>query len=226
MLTSVSISLPLKDMGKGARSVLMCPRPDTGQMVFYKDLEANQFVIPGSNYHMRMDAPKRLAHIFDNGEYEIVPVRDVAHDPLKFRDVNERYNDRLKRDRNGTQLQDAVLVGEGTLEGQAIAAAAQDFNFIGGSLGMAAGEAVVMGMMRAVEKGTPFILFAASGGARMQEGILSLMHSACRCCARRARRTWWCSPIRPAAASPHPTPCWATSTSPSRAPSSASLALG
>jgi acetyl-CoA carboxylase carboxyl transferase subunit beta len=149
--------------------------PDTGQMVFYKDLEANQFVIPGSNYHMRMDAPKRLAHLFDNGEYEIVPVRDVAHDPLKFRDGNERYSDRLKRDRNGTQLQDAVLVGEGTLEGQAIAAAAQDFNFIGGSLGMAAGEAVVMGMMRAVEKGTPFILFAASGGARMQEGILSLM---------------------------------------------------
>ena len=69
--------------------------PDTGQMVFYKDLEANQFVIPGSDYHMRMDAPKRLAHLFDNGEYEIVPVRDVAHDPLKFRD-GKRYTDRLK----------------------------------------------------------------------------------------------------------------------------------
>jgi acetyl-CoA carboxylase carboxyl transferase subunit beta len=148
--------------------------PETGQMVFYKDLEANQFVIPGSNHHMRLDAPKRLGHIFDNGEYEIVAVRDVAHDPLKFRD-GKRYSDRLKAIRGETQLQDAVLVGEGTLEGQDIVAAAQDFRFMAGSLGMAAGEAVIAGMLRAVEKRTPFILFAASGGARMQEGILSLM---------------------------------------------------
>jgi len=148
--------------------------PDTGQMVFYKDLEANQFVIPGSNYHMRMDAPKRLAHVFDHGEYEIVPVRDVPHDPLKFRD-GKRYSDRLKAIRSDTQLQDAVLVGEGTLEGQDIVAAAQDFRFMAGSLGMAAGEAVIAGMLHAVDKRAPFILFAASGGARMQEGILSLM---------------------------------------------------
>jgi acetyl-CoA carboxylase carboxyl transferase subunit beta len=148
--------------------------PETGQMVFYKDLEANQFVIPGSNYHMRMDAPKRLGHVFDNGEYEIVPVRDVAHDPLKFRD-GKRYSDRLKAIRGETQLQDAVVVAEGTLEGQEIVAAAQDFRFMAGSLGMAAGEAVIAGMLRAVDKRTPFILFAASGGARMQEGILSLM---------------------------------------------------
>src|SRR5436190_1604344 len=148
--------------------------PDTGQMVFYKDLEANQFVIPGSNYHMRMDAPKRLAHLFDNGECEIVSVRDVPNDPLKFRD-GKRYSDRLKSIRSETQLQDAVLVGEGRLEGQEVVAAAQDFRFMAGSLGMAAGEAVIAGMLRAVEKHTPFILFAASGGARMQEGILSLM---------------------------------------------------
>ena len=148
--------------------------PDTGQMVFYKDLEANQFVIPGSNYHMRMEAPKRLAHLFDNGECEIVSVRDVPHDPLKFRD-GKRYSDRLKSIRSETQLQDAVLVGEGRLEGQEVVAAAQDFRFMAGSLGMAAGEAVIAGMLRAVEKHTPFILFAASGGARMQEGILSLM---------------------------------------------------
>jgi acetyl-CoA carboxylase carboxyl transferase subunit beta len=148
--------------------------PDTGQMVFYKDLEANQFVIPGSNYHMRMEAPKRLAHLFDNGECEIVSVRDVPHDPLKFRD-GKRYSDRLKSIRSETQLQDAVLVGEGRLEGQDVVAAAQDFRFMAGSLGMAAGEAVIAGMLHAVEKRTPFILFAASGGARMQEGILSLM---------------------------------------------------
>ena len=148
--------------------------PDTGQMVFYKDLEANQFVIPGSNHHMRMDAHKRLQHVFDGGEFEIVPVRDVAQDPLKFRD-GKRYSDRLKASKSDTDLQDAVLVGEGTLEGQEVVAAAQDFRFMGGSLGMAAGEAVICGMLRAVERSTPFILFAASGGARMQEGILSLM---------------------------------------------------
>ena len=148
--------------------------PETGQMVFYKDLEANQFVIPGSNYHMRMEAQKRLTHLFDDGEYERVPVREVPQDPLKFRD-GKRYSDRLKAMKAETELDDAVLVGEGRLEGREVVAAAQDFRFMAGSLGMAAGEAVVTGMMRAVEKRTPFILFAASGGARMQEGILSLM---------------------------------------------------
>ena len=148
--------------------------PDTGQMVFYKDLEANQFVIPGSNYHMRMDARQRLAHMFDDGQYEKVPVREVAQDPLKFRD-GKRYSDRLKAAKSETELEDAVLVGEGRLDGQDVVAAAQEFRFMAGSLGMAAGEAVIAGMLRAVEKRTPFILFAASGGARMQEGILSLM---------------------------------------------------
>jgi acetyl-CoA carboxylase carboxyl transferase subunit beta len=148
--------------------------PDSGQMVFYKDLEANQFVIPGSNYHMRIDARQRLHLLFDGGEYDVVAVREVAQDPLKFRD-GKRYSDRLKGAKSETELEDAVLVGEGQLEGQDVVAAAQDFRFMAGSLGMAAGEAVVTGMQRAVERHTPFILFAASGGARMQEGILSLM---------------------------------------------------
>ena len=148
--------------------------PDSGQMVFYKDLEANQFVIPGSNYHMRMTAQQRLQPLFDNGEYDKVPVQEVAQDPLKFRD-GRKYTDRLKTAKAETDLDDAVLVAEGPLEGQEVVAAAQDFRFMAGSLGMAAGEAVVTGMLRAVEKGVPFILFAASGGARMQEGILSLM---------------------------------------------------
>jgi acetyl-CoA carboxylase carboxyl transferase subunit beta len=143
-------------------------------MVFYKDLEANQFVIPGSNYHMRMEAQKRLQLLFDNGEYARVPVREVPQDPLKFRD-GKRYTDRLKASKSETGLDDAVLVGEGQLEGLDVVAAAQDFRFMAGSLGMAAGEAVITGMLRAVEKGAPFILFAASGGARMQEGIMSLM---------------------------------------------------
>jgi acetyl-CoA carboxylase carboxyl transferase subunit beta len=103
-----------------------------------------------------------------------VLVPTVAQDPLKFRD-GRRYTDRLKDARIKTGLDDALLVGEGFLDGQPLTAAAQDFEFMAGSLGMAAGEAVIAGMLRAVEKRTPFILFAASGGARMQEGILSLM---------------------------------------------------
>ena len=148
--------------------------PETGQMVFYKDLEANQFVIPGSDYHMRMAADVRLASLFDEGKYEKVPLPAVPADPLKFRD-GRRYTDRIKDAKAQTELDDAVLVGEGQLDGHKVVAAAQDFRFMGGSLGMAAGEAVIAGMLRAVELKSPFILFAASGGARMQEGILSLM---------------------------------------------------
>ncbi len=148
--------------------------PETGQMVFYKDLEANQFVVPGSNYHMKMGAKARLTHLFDGGIYEKVLVPDVPLDPLKFRD-SRRYTDRLKDAKAKTEFDDALLIGEGLLDGQMTVAAVQDFQFMAGSLGMAAGEAVIAGMLRAVELNCPFILFAASGGARMQEGILSLM---------------------------------------------------
>ncbi|HEY7664766.1 MAG TPA: acetyl-CoA carboxylase carboxyltransferase subunit beta, partial [Xanthobacteraceae bacterium] len=99
---------------------------------------------------------------------------EVAQDPLKFRD-GRRYTDRLKSAKSETGLDDAVLVAEGKLEGREVVAAAQDFRFMAGSLGMAAGEAVIKGLETAVDKGTPFVMFAASGGARMQEGILSLM---------------------------------------------------
>ncbi|MGI9406157.1 MAG: acetyl-CoA carboxylase, carboxyltransferase subunit beta [Hyphomicrobiaceae bacterium] len=148
--------------------------PQSGQMVFYKDLEANRFVVPGSNFHMRMAAGHRLTDLFDDGEFERVAVPDVPLDPLKFRD-EKRYTDRLKTARDQTEMDDAVLVGEGMLDELPTVAAVQDFKFMGGSLGMAAGEAVVAGMQRAVELHAPFIMFAASGGARMQEGILSLM---------------------------------------------------
>jgi acetyl-CoA carboxylase carboxyl transferase subunit beta len=148
--------------------------PDTGQMVFHKELEDNLFVFPGSGAHMRMSATQRLEALFDGRAYDKVALNGVALDPLKFRD-EKRYVDRLKGAKDATSLEDAVLVGEGRLDGRPIVAAVQDFRFMGGSLGMAAGEAVITGMLRAVEKRTPFILFAASGGARMQEGILSLM---------------------------------------------------
>jgi len=148
--------------------------PETGQLVFYKDVEANQFVIPASNYHMRISAPARLKSMFDGGEYEEVEVPEVPVDPLRFRD-ERRYVDRLKDARSRTGLQDAVKVGIGRLDGLMVTIGVQDFDFMGGSLGMAAGEAVIVGLETAVRRQTPFIMFAASGGARMQEGILSLM---------------------------------------------------
>ena len=148
--------------------------PDTGQLVFYKDVEQNQFVIPGSNYHMRMGATARLKSIFDNETWFDVALPDVQADPLKFRD-ERKYVDRIKDARAKTGMNDSVKVGYGKLEGAGVVVAVQDFDFMGGSLGMAAGEAFVRAFELAVEKKAPCIVFAASGGARMQEGILSLM---------------------------------------------------
>ncbi|WP_137390913.1 acetyl-CoA carboxylase, carboxyltransferase subunit beta [Rhodoligotrophos defluvii] len=148
--------------------------PETGQMVFYRDLEANQFVIPGSDYHMRMPPATRLKSVFDDGEYQQIDSPKVASDPLRFRD-QRKYVDRLKEARQKTGRDDAVLAGAGKLDGVEVVAAVQDFEFMGGSLGMAAGESIIAAMQAAVARKAPFLLFVASGGARMQEGILSLM---------------------------------------------------
>jgi len=148
--------------------------PETGQMVFHKDLEQNNYVIPTSNYHMRMTATQRLTMMFDEGKWEDLPIPEVVADPLKFRD-EKRYTDRLKDARTKTGMQDAIKLGVGSVEGVPMVIGVQDFDFMGGSLGMAAGEAVVKGLLTAAERGLPFVMFAASGGARMQEGILSLM---------------------------------------------------
>ncbi|MEJ0011460.1 MAG: acetyl-CoA carboxylase, carboxyltransferase subunit beta [Bauldia sp.] len=148
--------------------------PETGEMVFHRDLEANHFVIPGSGYHMRMTTKQRLDHFFDGSEYTLAALPDVPIDPLKFRD-ERRYTERLRDARAKTGAVDAVQVATGTVEGVPLTAAVQDFAFMGGSLGMAAGEAIITGMLTAVEKKQPFVLFAGSGGARMQEGVFSLM---------------------------------------------------
>jgi acetyl-CoA carboxylase carboxyl transferase subunit beta len=147
--------------------------PDTGQMVFHKDVEANLWVIPGSNHHLRMSAQARLESVFD-GAFEEIALPEAAADPLKFRD-EKRYADRLKENRAKTGMQDAVRVAVGPVGGLPVTVAVQDFAFMGGSLGMAAGEAIVTAAETARARRTPFVLFVASGGARMQEGILSLM---------------------------------------------------
>jgi acetyl-CoA carboxylase carboxyl transferase subunit beta len=148
--------------------------PETGEMVFHRDLEANQYVIPGSGYHMRMTSKQRLDTFFDGGIYEELALPDVPVDPLKFRD-ERRYTERLRDARAKTGAVDAVQVVSGTVESVPLVAAVQDIAFLGGSLGLAAGEAIVTGMLKAVDTRKPFVMFAGSGGARMQEGVFSLM---------------------------------------------------
>jgi len=148
--------------------------PESGEMVFHKDLEENQYVIPSSGHHMRISARERLRYFFDGGRYDVIDNPKVVADPLKFRD-EKRYAERLKEYRAKTGQDDTVLSATGTIEGLPIVATVQDFAFMGGSLGLAAGEAIVKAFETAVARERPLVLFAASGGARMQEGTLSLM---------------------------------------------------
>jgi len=148
--------------------------PESGEMVFYRDLEANQWVVPNSGYHMKIKPIDRLKTFFDEGKYDLVAVPAVPVDPLKFRD-QKRYIDRLKEGRAKTGNDDSVVVATGKLYNRDTTVAVQDFDFIGGSLGMAAGQGIITGLETAANRKTPFVLFVASGGARMQEGIFSLM---------------------------------------------------
>lgn len=123
--------------------------PDTGQMVFRKDVEANLWVIPGSDHHLRLTGTQRLKATFDGGTWIDVPLPEVAVDPLRFRD-EKRYADRLKDARAKTGEKDAFKVGFGRVDGLPMTLAAQDFHFMGGSLGMAAGEAFIRGDRKSV----------------------------------------------------------------------------
>ncbi|TIX80637.1 MAG: acetyl-CoA carboxylase carboxyl transferase subunit beta, partial [Mesorhizobium sp.] len=118
--------------------------PETGEMVFHKDLEQNQFVIPSSGHHMKISAKERLRFFFDDGKYEMLENPKVVQDPLKFRD-EKRYTDRLKEAKAKTGLEDAIINAVGTVEGLPVVVTVQDFAFMGGSLGMAAGDAIVRG---------------------------------------------------------------------------------
>ncbi len=144
------------------------------QMVFHKDLVSLQYVCRHCNFHMRIPVKMRLETLFDHGNYERVSLPPVPLDPLKFKD-SKKYPDRLKAARASTGEEDAILVAEGTIGGYPVVIAAFDFSFIGGSMGMAVGEGLVRGAERATELKAAYITIPSSGGARMQEGILSLM---------------------------------------------------
>jgi acetyl-CoA carboxylase carboxyl transferase subunit beta len=148
--------------------------PSCGDMIFHRDLEVAQNVCPQCGHHLRIGAKERFAAIFDAGAFEELPSPDVPSDPLRFRD-DRRYTDRLKDARSKTGKSDALSAARGTVDGLPVMIAVQPFDFLGGSLGMGVGEALVRAMTTAVEEKRPFVLFVSSGGARMQEGILSLM---------------------------------------------------
>mgnify|MGYP006191561653 FL=1 len=150
--------------------------PNCEQMIFHRELENNQRVCPHCDHHLRLDAKKRLAYLFDDSEYQTIELPEVTADPLRFRD-RKRYQDRLKEARSGPN-QDAVIVAHGSLGGQPVVIAAFDFAFLGGSMGVAVGEALLAAARLAVLQDSSFIVVPASGGARMQEGTLSLMQMA------------------------------------------------
>lgn len=145
-----------------------------GEMAFHRDLATARYVCPNCDHHMRLKPQARLESTLDDGKWETIDIPDVPTDPLKFRD-EKRYTDRLKAARAKTDDTEAMTVAVGKITGQDVVVLVQNFEFMGGSLGMAAGESIVRAAAEAVARKVPFILFAASGGARMQEGIMSLM---------------------------------------------------
>jgi acetyl-CoA carboxylase carboxyl transferase subunit beta len=148
--------------------------PACGQMVFMKEWEENLHVCPRCDHHGRIGPRLRFAQIFDEGTLKMLPTPGVKEDPLKFRD-SKRYTDRLKAARTATGEQDALINGHGKIEGFGAVVGVQDFAFMGGSMGAAVGAAFVAGVREAIKRKCPYIIFTAAGGARMQEGILSLM---------------------------------------------------
>ncbi|MFI4956682.1 MAG: acetyl-CoA carboxylase, carboxyltransferase subunit beta [Gammaproteobacteria bacterium] len=151
--------------------------PECQAVLYRAELERNLEVCPKCSHHIRLSGRKRLAYFFDKGAFEELG-RDIQPvDRLKFKDT-KKYKDRISTAQKDTGETDALVAGQGTLEGLPIVACAFDFNFIGGSMGAVVGERFVMGAERALAKRIPFICFATSGGARMQESVISLMQMA------------------------------------------------
>ena len=147
--------------------------PACEQMIFHRDLVANLKVCPHCNHHMRARASERLEWTLDAG-YTRIELPKALVDPLRFRDT-KRYADRLKDAREKTQLDDAIIVAHGSIDGHRAVVAAMEFEFIGGSMGAAVGNGLVAAARLAALQEVPLIVFTASGGARMQEGAISLM---------------------------------------------------
>jgi acetyl-CoA carboxylase carboxyl transferase subunit beta len=144
------------------------------QMVFAKEYAENQSICPACDHHGRIGPTARFEQLFDDAKFTLISNPKTAEDPLKFRDT-KKYPDRIKAARASTGEEDALINAHGTIEGQPVVIGVQDFAFMGGSMGIAVGEAFITGVRAAIAANAPYVMFTASGGARMQEGILSLM---------------------------------------------------
>jgi acetyl-CoA carboxylase carboxyl transferase subunit beta len=148
--------------------------PACAQMVFAREWEDNLSVCPKCNHHGRIGPKERFRQIFDEDSFRVLATPTVREDPLKFKD-SKRYADRIKAARIQTNEKDALINAHGTIDDVPAVVGVQDFAFMGGSMGLAVGAAFVQGVDEAVTRHCPYIIFTAAGGARMQEGILSLM---------------------------------------------------
>ncbi|MHA1108201.1 MAG: acetyl-CoA carboxylase, carboxyltransferase subunit beta [Alphaproteobacteria bacterium] len=148
--------------------------PACEQMIFHRELEAALQVCTHCGHHMRIGAKRRLEILFDEGEYQTIELPRLTGDPLKFRD-RKRYTDRIKEARSTHNAEDALVVAHGKMGGRNVVIAVFNFQFMGGSMGLAVGKGLLSAARLAVLQDSPLIVFTASGGARMQEGVLSLM---------------------------------------------------
>jgi acetyl-CoA carboxylase carboxyl transferase subunit beta len=154
-----------------------CENEDCGAAIYRKDLKTNLNVCPSCGYHFRISARERLQMLFDDGKYEERDAEVAPADPLKFVD-KAPYAERLRKSQKQTGLLDALIAGEGTIAGRPAVVCAMEFNFMGGSMGSVVGEKITRAIEYCLEKRWPLIVVSCSGGARMQEGALSLMQMA------------------------------------------------
>ena len=172
-LSRVRSGIPFLPKRQGAENLWhKCGK--CGSMVFVKEWEENYSVCPRCDFHDRIGPAKRFEQLFDAAEYELLAAPEVREDPLRFRD-SKRYTDRLKAARAANGERDALVNARGRLGGHKVIIGVQDFAFMGGSMGIAVGATLIAGIRAAIAGRVPYILFTAAGGARMQEGILSLM---------------------------------------------------
>ncbi|NOY53679.1 MAG: acetyl-CoA carboxylase carboxyltransferase subunit beta [Deltaproteobacteria bacterium] len=147
------------------------------EIIYKKEIEKNFRVCPKCNYHFRITAEERIRIVADAGSFEEMDADLSSSDPLHFKD-SKKYRDRLKEGEKRTGKKDALLFGDARIEGMPVVLTVFDFAFMGGSMGSVVGEKIVRGMERALDREMPFLSFSSSGGARMQEGIVSLMQMA------------------------------------------------
>ena len=162
---------------EGVAKGLWTKCPESGEMVFVKELQKNLMVVPASGYHFPLPAPDRIKSLVDHGTFKEYDSTIRSGDPLKFKGLAS-YEEKLKQNQKKTNLEDAVVSGVGEMDGRLVSLAVMDFRFLGGSMGSVVGEKITRAIERGLEMNIPVIVVSASGGARMYEGILSLMQMA------------------------------------------------